>query len=42
VPTQGDQLYTVLDLNGELAAGTYLVTIIAGEERYTQRLVIAR
>jgi hypothetical protein len=33
-------LNMVLDLNGELAAGMYLVNIIAGEESYTERLVI--
>ena len=31
---------TVLDLNGELAAGMYLVNITAGETLYTERLVI--
>jgi hypothetical protein len=30
----------VLDLNGELAAGMYLVNITAGETLYTERLVI--
>jgi hypothetical protein len=31
---------TVLDLNGEFAAGMYLVNITAGETVYTERLVI--
>jgi hypothetical protein len=31
---------TILDLNGELAAGMYLVNITAGETLYTERLVI--
>ncbi len=31
---------TVLDLNGELAAGMYLVNITAGDKSYTERLVI--
>jgi hypothetical protein len=30
----------VLDLNGEFAAGMYLVNITAGETVYTERLVI--
>ncbi|MBK9417013.1 MAG: T9SS type A sorting domain-containing protein [Flavobacteriales bacterium] len=30
----------VIDLNGELAAGMYLVNITAGENTYTERLVI--
>jgi hypothetical protein len=31
---------TTIDLNGELAAGMYLVNITAGEKTYTERLVI--
>ncbi len=31
---------TVLDLNGEFAAGMYLVNITAGETVYTERLMI--
>jgi hypothetical protein len=34
------QVNTTLDLNGELAAGMYVVNIIAGEMTYTERLVI--
>jgi hypothetical protein len=34
------QVNTILDLNGELAAGMYLVNITAGETLYTERLVI--
>jgi hypothetical protein len=41
IPTQGDRLYTVLDLDGDLATGLYLVSITVGERRYTERLVIA-
>ena len=32
---------TVIDLNGDLANGAYLVSVIAGEQRFTTRLVIA-
>jgi uncharacterized delta-60 repeat protein len=31
---------TILDLNGELAAGMYVVNITAGDKSYTERLVI--
>jgi len=31
---------TQIDLNGEIAAGTYVVTITAGDRRYVERLVI--
>ena len=31
---------TVLELNGELAAGMYMVNITAGDAVYTRRLVI--
>ncbi|MBL8000502.1 MAG: T9SS type A sorting domain-containing protein, partial [Flavobacteriales bacterium] len=31
---------TTLDLHGELTTGMYLVTVIAGEQQFTQRLVI--
>ena len=34
-------LNTVIDLNGDLANGMYMVSIIAGEQRFTERLVIA-
>ncbi|MCW5900684.1 MAG: T9SS type A sorting domain-containing protein [Flavobacteriales bacterium] len=40
VAAQGGHLYTVLDLNSDLAAGMYMVNIIAGDAQYTQRLVI--
>jgi len=42
IPTQGDRLNTVLDIQGDLATGIYLVNINAGTQRYTERLVIAR
>jgi hypothetical protein len=31
----------MLDLQGELAAGVYIVHIMAGEKVYTERLVVA-
>jgi hypothetical protein len=31
---------TVLDLNGDLAGGLYMVNITAGDKTYTERLVI--
>ena len=40
LPTQDGSLYTALPLNGDLAAGLYTVTVIAGEAQYVQRLVI--
>jgi hypothetical protein len=40
IAVAGGNVNTVLDLNGELAAGMYLVNIIAGEKSYTERLVI--
>jgi subtilisin-like proprotein convertase family protein len=47
IPTQGTNLNTVLDLSGtdaggSLAAGVYVVHIMAGDARYTERLVIQR
>jgi hypothetical protein len=42
IPTQGDQLQTVVDLNGSLAAGVYIVHIVAGEKVFTERLVITQ
>jgi subtilisin-like proprotein convertase family protein len=42
IPTQGGHLNTVLDVNGELGAGVYIVTITAGDKVYTERLVIAK
>ena len=40
IATQGGYLNTVIDLQGEIAAGMYLVNIIAGEKIYTKRLVV--
>ncbi len=40
IPVQGDLLNAVIDLNGELTSGIYLVNITAGSEHFTQRLVI--
>jgi len=42
IAAQGGFVNTVLDLDGELADGMYLVNITAGEQRYTERLVIQR
>jgi len=47
IPTQGTYLNTVMDLSGtdaggSLAAGVYVVHIMAGDARYTERLVIQR
>ncbi|MCW5898168.1 MAG: T9SS type A sorting domain-containing protein [Flavobacteriales bacterium] len=39
IATQGGELYTNIDLGG-LAAGTYLVTITAGDQQHVKRLVI--
>jgi hypothetical protein len=39
MPVNGRTLNTVLDLDG-LASGLYLVTVTAGDTRFTQRLVI--
>jgi hypothetical protein len=39
--TDSGMLNTVIDLNGDLANGMYLVSVIAGDLRYTERLVIA-
>ncbi|MBX2979024.1 MAG: T9SS type A sorting domain-containing protein [Flavobacteriales bacterium] len=40
LPTQDGSLLTALPLNGDLAAGMYMVTVIAGDAQYVQRLVI--
>jgi hypothetical protein len=40
IAVAGGNVNTVLDLNGELAAGMYLVNITAGKTSYTERLVI--
>ncbi|MBX2981030.1 MAG: T9SS type A sorting domain-containing protein, partial [Flavobacteriales bacterium] len=40
LPAQDGSLLTALPLNGDLAAGLYLVTVTAGEAQYVQRLVI--
>ena len=36
----GSQVNTSVDLNGELAAGMYLVNITAGSKNYTERLMV--
>jgi hypothetical protein len=41
LPTQGEQLNTMMELNG-LRAGVYMVNITAGDTSWTQRLVIAK
>jgi hypothetical protein len=40
LPVQHGHVYTVVDLNGDLAAGVYMVRITAGERTFTERLVI--
>lgn len=40
VPNQGSGYTDVLTLNGDLAKGMYLVSIVAGDQRFTERLVI--
>jgi hypothetical protein len=40
--TQGDHVYTAMPLPADMASGVYTVSILAGEQRFTQRLVIAR
>ncbi|MCB0816181.1 MAG: T9SS type A sorting domain-containing protein [Flavobacteriales bacterium] len=39
-PAQGGMLNTVVDLDGQLATGMYLVSITAGDKLFTERLVI--
>ena len=39
-PAQGGMLNTVVDLDGQLAAGMYVVSITAGDKLFTERLVI--
>jgi hypothetical protein len=41
IPSQGDHVHTVIELNGTLANGVYLVSIMAGDKRHTERLIIA-
>ncbi|MBK9176709.1 MAG: T9SS type A sorting domain-containing protein [Flavobacteriales bacterium] len=40
IAVQDGFINTVLELNGELAAGMYMVNITAGEQVYTERMVI--
>jgi len=40
VPTQGEHLNMVIDLNGDLAGGMYVVHVTAGERTYIERLVV--
>jgi len=37
---KGEHLKTVIDINGDLAGGTYVVRIVAGDKVYTERLVV--
>ncbi|MCB0787142.1 MAG: T9SS type A sorting domain-containing protein, partial [Flavobacteriales bacterium] len=37
---QGGMLNTVISLDGQLAAGMYVVNITAGEQLFTERLII--
>jgi len=40
IGTQGGFLNTIMQLNGELAAGLYTVSITAGEQQFNERLVV--
>ncbi len=40
IATQDGFINTVISLDGDIAAGMYMVNIIAGDKTYTQRLVI--
>jgi hypothetical protein len=40
LPVRDGVLNTAIDLRGDLATGMYLVTVIAGEQQFQQRLVI--
>ncbi len=40
IPVAGGNVNTTIDLNGELAAGMYLVNVTAGTKAYTERLMI--
>ncbi|MBL8000498.1 MAG: T9SS type A sorting domain-containing protein [Flavobacteriales bacterium] len=40
LPVRDGLLNTAIDLHGDLATGMYLVTVIAGEQQFQQRLVI--
>ncbi|HMC97857.1 MAG TPA: T9SS type A sorting domain-containing protein, partial [Flavobacteriales bacterium] len=42
IPVQGGFINTVLDLDGDMTGGMYLVNITAGGKHYTERLVIQR
>jgi len=42
IPVQDGLVNTVLDLEGDMANGMYMVHITAGGQRYTERLVIQR
>jgi len=42
IPVQDGFVNTVLELNGDMANGMYMVNITAGEQRYTERLVIQK
>jgi hypothetical protein len=40
IPAQDGVLRSMIDLNGDLGAGMYLVNITAGKQTWTERLVI--
>ncbi|MBK6551213.1 MAG: T9SS type A sorting domain-containing protein [Flavobacteriales bacterium] len=42
IAVQDGFLNSVLDLNGEIASGLYMVNITAGDKIYTERLVIQK
>jgi hypothetical protein len=40
IAVNGTTLNTVIELNGDLASGMYLVSVTVGERTFMQRLVI--
>ncbi|HMC96226.1 MAG TPA: T9SS type A sorting domain-containing protein, partial [Flavobacteriales bacterium] len=42
IPVQDGFINTVLDLDGDMASGVYMVNITAGDQRFTERLVIQK
>jgi hypothetical protein len=42
IPTQGGMVNTLMDLQGSLTTGVYMVNITVGEKIMTRRLVIQR
>ncbi len=42
IAVQGGFVNTVLDLDGDMASGMYMVNVIAGSQQYSERLVIQK